>query len=127
MRLLQYSESNELSIHSLNDSNIPPYAILSHTWGAERDEVTFADLQTGNGKTKPGYKKILFCGKQARQGGLRYFWVDTCCINKNDKAELAFAIRSMFCWYRNAASCYAYLLDVSNKKRKACDTDNELM
>jgi hypothetical protein len=125
MRLLQYSESDELSIHSFDDGDIPPYAILSHTWGADGDEVTFADLQAGNGKTKPGYKKILFCGKQARQDGFKYFWVDTCCIDKNDKAELAFAIRSMFRWYRNAASCYAYLSDVSKRKRKACDKDNE--
>jgi hypothetical protein len=125
MRLLQYSESDELSIHSFDDGDIPPYAILSHTWGADGDEVTFADLQTGNGKTKPGYKKILFCGKQAWQDGFKYFWVDTCCINKNDKAELAYAIRSMFCWYRNAASCYAYLSDVLKRKRKACDKDNE--
>jgi hypothetical protein len=31
MRLLQYSESDELSIHSFDDGDIPPYAILSHT------------------------------------------------------------------------------------------------
>jgi hypothetical protein len=126
MRLLQYSESDEVSIHSFDDGDIPPYAILSHTWGADGDEVTFADFQTGVGRRKLGYKKILFCGKQARQDGLKYFWVDTCCINKNDKAELAFAIRSMFRWYRNAASCYVYLSDVSKRKRKACDRDNEL-
>jgi hypothetical protein len=126
MRLLQHSESGELSIHSFDDGNIPSYAILSHTWGADEDEVTFADLQTGDGKTKSGYKKILFCGKRARQDGLKHFWIDTCCINKNDKAELAFAIRSMFRWYRNAASCYVYLSDVSKRKGRACDRDNEL-
>jgi hypothetical protein len=126
MRLLQYSESDELSIHSFDNGDIPPYAILSHTWGAAGDEVTFADLQTGDGKTRPGYKKILFCRRQARQDGLKHFWIDTCCINKNDKAELAFAIRSMFCWYRNAARCYVYLSDVSNRKRKACDRDTKL-
>lgn len=126
MRLLQYSESGELSIHSFNDGAIPPYAILSHTWRADADEMTFVDLQTGDGKTKPGYEKILFCGRQAQQDGLKHFWVDTCCINKNDKAELAFAIKSMFRWYRNAAKCYAYLSDVSTRKRKAYDRDNEL-
>ena len=73
MRLLRYSESDELNIHSFDDGDIPPYAILSHTWGADVDEVTFADLQTGNGKTKSGYKKILFCGKQAQRYSLRYF------------------------------------------------------
>ncbi|KAL5381218.1 hypothetical protein DPSP01_007211 [Paraphaeosphaeria sporulosa] len=115
MRLLQYSENGELSIHSFDDGAIPPYAILSHTWGADGDEVTFADLETGGGRTKPGYKKIVFCGKQARHDGFQYFWIDTCCINKTDKAELAFAIRSMFRWYRNAARCYVYLSDVSNQ------------
>ncbi|EUC40676.1 hypothetical protein COCMIDRAFT_9492, partial [Bipolaris oryzae ATCC 44560] len=105
MRLLQYSESGELSIHSFDDGDIPPYAILSHTWGADGDEVTFADLQTGGGKTKPGYKKIIFCGEQARRDNLQYFWIDTCCIDKANKAELAFSIRSMFRWYRDAARC----------------------
>ncbi|KAF1361606.1 HET-D [Lizonia empirigonia] len=113
MRLLQYSGSGELSIHSFDDGDIPPYAILSHTWGADGDEVTFADLQTGNGKTKPGQEKILFCGKQAQRDNLQYFWIDTCCIDKANKAELAFSIRSMFRWYRNAARCYVYLSDVS--------------
>ncbi|KAL6151991.1 hypothetical protein ACJBU6_08883 [Exserohilum turcicum] len=115
MRLLQYSESGELSIHSFDDGDIPPYAILSHTWGADGDEVTFADLQTGGGKTKPGYKKIIFCGEQARRDSLQYFWIDTCCIDKTNKAELAFSIRSMFRWYRNAARCYVYLSDVSDQ------------
>lgn len=121
MRLLQYSESGELSIHCFDDGDIPPYAILSHTWGADGDEVTFADLQTGGGKTKPGYEKILFCGRQARRDSLQYFWIDTCCIDKTNKAELVFAIRSMFRWYRNAAQCYVYLSDVQKRKRKACD------
>ncbi|KAI1665968.1 HET domain containing protein [Pyrenophora tritici-repentis] len=96
MRLLQYSETGELSIRCFDDGDIPPYTIISHTWGADGDEVTFADLQTGGGKTKPGYKKIVFCGEQARRDNLQYFWIDTCCIDKANKAELAFSIRSIF-------------------------------
>ncbi|EUC27301.1 hypothetical protein COCCADRAFT_41933 [Bipolaris zeicola 26-R-13] len=126
MRLLRYSERGELSIHSFDDGDIPPYAILSHTWGADDDEVTFADLQAGGGKTKLGYKKIVFCGEQAQQDNLQYFWIDTCCIDKVNKAELAFSIRSMFRWYRNATRCYAYLSDVWKRKRKACDRASEL-
>jgi hypothetical protein len=113
MRLLQYSESGELSIHRFNNNDaIPPYAILSHTWGEDGDEVTFADLETGGGRTRPGYKKIDFCGKQARHDGLQYFWIDTCCINKTNKAELSQAIRSMFRWYQSATRCYVFLADV---------------
>jgi hypothetical protein len=113
MRLLQYSESGELSIHSFDDGDVPRYAILSHTWGADGDEVTFADLETGHGKAKPAYEKILFCGRQARHDGLEHFWIDTCCIDTTDKTEHSWAIRSMFRWYRFAAKCYGYLSDVS--------------
>lgn len=113
MRLLQYSEKGELSIHSFEDGTIPAYAILSHTWGADGDEVTFDDLESGHGKSKLGYRKILFCGERTRRDNLKYFWVDTCCINKINKAELASSIRSMFHWYRNATQCYVYLSDVS--------------
>jgi hypothetical protein len=125
MRLLEYSESGKLNIHSFDDDAIPPYAILSHTWGADSEEVTFADLVEDDGKDKPGYQKIRFCGEQAQQNGLRYFWVDTCCIDKSNRAELSQAIRSMFRWYQNATICYAYLADVSKRKRKAGSMLNE--
>ena len=125
MRLLRYNEQGELSIVSFDDRSTPPYAILSHMWGADAEEVTFADLVNGNGTAKRGYKKIHFCGQQARQDGLQYFWVDTCCINKTDKAELSHAIRSMFRWYQNAARCYVYLSDVSTRKRKIDDVLGE--
>jgi hypothetical protein len=67
----------------------------------------------GTGKSKTGYNKIRFCGEQARRDGLQYFWVDTCCIDKSNSAELSEAINSMFYWYRDAAQCYVYLSDVS--------------
>jgi hypothetical protein len=109
MRLLNYNEHGELGITSFDNSAIPPYAILSHTWGADAEEVTFTDLLNGDGRAKRGYEKICFCGQQARQDGLRYFWVDTCCIDKTDKAELSHAIRTMSRWYQNATRCYVYL------------------
>ena len=118
MRLLKYSEEGELTLISFNDNELPPYAILSHTWGPDNEEVTFADLEKHEGKDKPGYEKIYFCGQQARQDGLQHFWVDTCCIDKTDNAELSQAIRSMFRWYQNATRCYVYLSDVSTGKRK---------
>jgi NACHT domain/Heterokaryon incompatibility protein (HET) len=116
MRLLRSSDTGELSFSKnfVGKDIIPPYAILSHTWGADAEEVTFEDLTKGTGKDKPGYEKIRFCGEQAKQDDLEYFWVDTCCINKADFTELSEAINSMFRWYRNAARCYVYLSDVSS-------------
>jgi hypothetical protein len=115
MRLLRWSDNNEFSLTEdlVEGKAIPPYAILSHTWGPDVDEVTFKDLINGTGKDKPGYKKIQFCGGQARHDHLEHFWIDTCCINKENKAELSHAINSMFRWYRNANRCYVYLSDVS--------------
>ncbi|OAG04338.1 uncharacterized protein CC84DRAFT_1196565 [Paraphaeosphaeria sporulosa] len=125
MRLLQYRENGELTIASFDDNELPPYAILSHTWGSDKEEVTFADIVQGSSKAKLGYKKIRFCGEQARQDGLEYFWIDTCCIDKTDKAELSHAIQSIFRWYQNTVRCYVYLSDVSKRKGRFGDMRTE--
>jgi len=115
MRLLLRSKTGDISLTKdlVGDDPIPPYAILSHTWGLDTEEVTFEDIINGTGKDKPGYEKIRFCGEQARQGGLQHVWIDTCCINKSNSSELSEAIISMFRWYRDATKCYVYLADVS--------------
>ena len=79
MRLLKFDSNGELSLLKDFFEDIPSYAILSHTWGADDDEVTFNDLKDGSAKSKAGYAKIQFCGEQARRDDLQYFWVDTCC------------------------------------------------
>jgi Heterokaryon incompatibility protein (HET) len=104
------------SLVEYTDVHIPPYAILSHTWGADSEEVTYKDLVQGTGKNKVGYKKLEFCQKQAASDNLQYFWVDTCCIDKSSSAELTEAINSMFQWYRHATKCYVYLSDVSRNE-----------
>ena len=110
MRLLECKNDDEFSLTKDFVDNVPTYAILSHIWGAE--EVTFQELIDGSGKHKAGYKKIRFCGEQAKRDDLQYFWVDTCYIDKTNSTELAKSINSMFRWYRYAAKCYVYLSDV---------------
>ncbi|KAF2186084.1 hypothetical protein K469DRAFT_573968 [Zopfia rhizophila CBS 207.26] len=78
MRLLQVDENGEFNLTDDLIDNLPPYAILSHTWGEDHDEVNFKDLCPR--KTKAGYKKLRFCAEQATHDGLKHFWVDTCCI-----------------------------------------------
>ncbi|KAF2194135.1 hypothetical protein K469DRAFT_512024, partial [Zopfia rhizophila CBS 207.26] len=39
--------------------------ILSHTWEADHDEVTFSNIVNCTCKSKPSYARIRFCGKQA--------------------------------------------------------------
>ena len=114
MRLLDILPNGDFRMTGeLLDDAIPQYAILSHTWGDESQEVTFEDMMKGSGQCKAGYKKVKFCGEQAARDGLRYFWVDTCCIDKTSAAELSENINSMFRWYRNANKCYVFFTDVS--------------
>ncbi|KAK3617365.1 hypothetical protein LTR56_025331 [Elasticomyces elasticus] len=116
MRLLQCDEDGGFClIEDLTEDDLPPYAMLSHRWLAASDEPTFDDLSHNRSQEKLGYQKLRFCAEQARRDGLRYFWVDTCCINKLNKAELSRSITSMFRWYHNAATCYVYLSDVTSQ------------
>jgi hypothetical protein len=112
MRLLKYSGHDTFSLTEFPKSEIPNYAILSHTWGADNEEVTFQDLSDANSRSKAGYEKLRFCAKQVVSDKLQYFWVDTCCIDKANPVELQYAINSMFRWYQNAKKCYVYLSDV---------------
>ena len=116
MRLLKLNDNGDLSLIERSGDNVYKYAILSHTWGPDGEEVTYEDLIKGTGKHKPGYDKLQFCAKQADLDGLKYVWIDTCCINKANFTELSTAVNSMFRWYREATQCYVYLSDVPDPK-----------
>ena len=112
MRLLRFESSGKFRPVEYVGGNIPPYAILSHTWGQDQDEVTLKELDEGVEQSKADYGKLAFCAEQATLDGLQFFWVDTCCIDKSSSAELLEAINSMSQWYQMAAKCYVYLSDV---------------
>jgi Heterokaryon incompatibility protein (HET) len=101
-----------LELHEFYLSKIPPYAILSHTWG--HDEVTFQDMASPSRFSKRGYDKIKNTCLLAMEHGLAFAWVDTCCIDKSSSAEFSEAINSMYQWYKNAEVCYVYLEDLRN-------------
>ncbi|KAF7548012.1 hypothetical protein G7Z17_g7343 [Cylindrodendrum hubeiense] len=111
MRLLHIKT---LQLHSFQNTNLPRYAILSHTWGDE--EIIFDDVQNRPARSwrkKPSFSKLEgFCNK-AHQNGYEYVWIDTCCINQSSSAELSEAINSMFQWYNEAEVCYVYLEDAT--------------
>jgi hypothetical protein len=109
MRLINVST---MLVEEFITANIPPYAILSHTW--EEGEVSFHDMKTEAAKKKKGYSKIEMTCKMAAAEGLAYAWVDTCCIDKSSSAELTEAINSMFKWYKAATICYVYLSDLES-------------
>lgn len=48
----------------------------------------------------------------ARKADYKLVWIDACCINQDDPAELSEAINSMYEWYKLSHICYVYLADV---------------
>ena len=81
MRLIHTSRLELCSF--MDDSHLPEYAILSHTWGS--DEVTlqqFTDPSLRDDhylKNSHGYQKIIKACRKALEHGYEYIWVDTCC------------------------------------------------
>ncbi|KAI3326449.1 kinesin light chain 1 [Xylariaceae sp. AK1471] len=124
MRLLQRQDDGSFTLTKDLIDSTPPYAILSHTWGEDDEEVVFKEIIEGVGqqkdgyRQKSGYRKIDFCAKWAAADGLQYFWIDSCCIDKSSGPELQEAITSMFRWYQNAAKCYVYLSDVMSNEEQ---------
>ncbi|KAK3674967.1 hypothetical protein LTR78_005311 [Recurvomyces mirabilis] len=109
MRLINV---NTYALSEFLESDVPPYAILSHTWG--QDEVSYQDMQKLKlARKKKGFSKIAWACLEASLAAIQWAWVDTCCIDKTSSAELQEAINSMYRWYAEAQVCYAYLGDIS--------------
>jgi len=102
-----------LKIHEYLPRNIPRYVIASHRW-IENEEITLEDVQEKCNTNKLGWKKldgfVQYIKDYIRH--VDWLWIDTCCINRKDSAELSESINSMFKWYLNAEVCLAYLADV---------------
>jgi hypothetical protein len=158
MRLLNVET---MKMEEFFDETVPPYAILSHRWGAE--EVSFQEwnrvleledkihsitrqsafntARHANDyyheiqrekyrklaekkiaiRRKAGFSKILSCAELVRKQEIligrklrlcSYVWIDTCCIDKTNNAELSEAINSMFRWYQNSSLCLVHFADV---------------
>jgi hypothetical protein len=82
MRLINTST---LTLEMFFGEAVPDYAILSHRWNDV--EVSFQDLQGGEGEKMAAYSKIQRCCAQAQLDGWQYAWIDSCCIDKTSSAE----------------------------------------
>lgn len=96
------------------------YAILSHRWIGD-SEVTYADMMDDDierrtAKAKLGWAKIEGACKQARHDHLKYIWIDTCCIDKSNGAELTEELNSMYRYYEESKVCYGYLAGLPDYK-----------
>ena len=69
MRLIH---SMTLLLEEFSGDEIPPYAILSHTWG--EGEVSLQDMEGCEVDKKSGYDKIKHCCSTAVADGFEYVW-----------------------------------------------------
>ena len=114
---MRFLNTSTLQFHQVPDSELHlegnKYAILSHRWGADEDEVSYGDiLSLRDLSNKQNFAKIKGFCKLAASKDCRYGWVDTCCINEGNSSELAETINSMYQWYENSHICVVYLVDV---------------
>jgi len=62
----------------ISDAEVPPYAILSHTWG--EGEISFQQWEAKDSidiSPLKGYRKIKEFGDRAAQDKFDWVWVDT--------------------------------------------------
>ena len=98
---MRFLNTNTLQFEEVPDSELDldknQYAILSHRWGKDADEVSYNDVEFSREITfKKGFAKVQGFCKLASSRGFRYGWVDTCCINKANLTELSEAINAMY-------------------------------
>jgi hypothetical protein len=114
-------DSTTIRLTSVPGPGSSPYAILSHTWNGN-DEVMFQEfISSDRDITHRKFRKITETCRLARERGIPYVWVDSCCIDKTSSAELTEAINSMFRWYKEAVVCFTYLADLAVDSDMACD------
>ncbi|PPJ54304.1 hypothetical protein CBER1_06144 [Cercospora berteroae] len=126
MRLLKIlsvdDTGDKLELVSFMGEDLPPYAILSHTW-VEGQEVLFEDVKAGTSGQRAAYEKVKQAARLAEADSYDYVWIDTCCIDKSSSAELSEAINSVYRWYQRAGICYAFLVDMEMPRLPLSDHD----
>lgn len=89
---------------------IVEYDILSHRWDEIAGEPTYRDISSGKQRALKFNKLAQFC-ETSRKLGRKLAWVDTCCIDKTNAAELSEAIHGMYKWYANSYLCIVHLAE----------------
>ncbi|KAG2336506.1 hypothetical protein BDR05DRAFT_953303 [Suillus weaverae] len=88
--------------------------MLSHRW--EVKELLLHDIQDKvvyELNPVGGIVKLQSFCRTTRGAGHRWGWIDTCCIDQTNNAELQKSLNSMFVWYRNSVLTIVYLSDVA--------------
>lgn len=110
-----------INVHTLElktfHRDVPKYVTASHRW-EEEEEASMDDVINKTNTDKRGFKKMEGFAKYIREDlrelQIDWLWIDTCCVDQKNPAEVSEAVNSMFRWYADAALCIAYLTDVGD-------------
>ncbi|PMD17299.1 hypothetical protein NA56DRAFT_681188 [Hyaloscypha hepaticicola] len=97
-----------IKVEEFNESAVPRYGILSHTW--EDSELLFQEIELTGVESIKGYAKVERNCQLAASKGLNY----------SSSSELSEAINSMLRWYMNADICFVYLSDLDQVVSTKC-------
>ncbi|GJC92579.1 HET domain-containing protein [Colletotrichum higginsianum] len=99
-------------LHNLSESNLPPFAVLSHAAGQSNcsDTDDTSSHQT-TARVDLDNSILAACGKAAARG-LSYLWVGSACIEKTSSLELQEAVSFSIRLLRAAAVCFVHLHDL---------------
>lgn len=87
-----YDIKNNIIIYGYNNTRNKPYVTISHRWNSDYGNIDLNKNEKIN-KMKNIYKK---------NNKLRYFWIDTLCIDQNNADEKEIEIENMKHYYKNS-------------------------
>lgn len=112
IRLLRFSSNGQgdgtiaLEISNVDISSPPSYAAISYTWGLPQDLVRIT-IEGKGFEVWPNCCYALTQIKPHLQAGLRYFWLDSICINQKDLDEKALQVEMMADIYTRAETVFS--------------------
>lgn len=93
-------------------------AMLSHRWNGKEPLLhDVEDKVVYQLKAAGGLVKLQSFCEITRRAGLRWAWVDSCCIDQHNNVEVQKSLNSMFAWYHHAALTIVYLSDVPHSSK----------
>ena len=125
--------STRLGLTEFSDSTPPGYAILSHCW--DDQEVLYQEFVDSSSAVldspcdmlaHKGWRKIMNCCSLAREAGIEWVWIDTCCIDKKSSSELSEAINCMFRYYEGSIRCFVILPDLVISGMTSTEMDHKI-
>jgi Heterokaryon incompatibility protein (HET) len=138
LALKPHEDSDQPAKHFVNTVRKAriPFICISHVWYDRgrpiEHEVLPEDLEdhSWRKRKRKGADKVLGAceavrkwseqrSKALRKAGskgddqpVEFIWIDTCCVDQKNPAEVSASINSMFRWYSEAIACFVYLHDL---------------